>query len=163
MKYLSILMYGYYILFFTSCNSLFSSREFIEEMELDDGMFRPNRDFRIVSGDQEEKRVDWDDVWERTPMNPEQKENLKYKMSKKLSKPTKQNSLQSKAIQWAIENQELIIGMPKYAVQKSWGYPVRIDVAGDPSMENERWAYNRYGEIRYVYFEQGQVKGWASE
>ncbi|MBF0298820.1 MAG: hypothetical protein HQK51_08875 [Oligoflexia bacterium] len=63
----------------------------------------------------------------------------------------------------AVNNQEIIVGMSKDAVVQSWGRPMRIDVAGNPMNENERWLFYNYGKQKYVFFENGKVKGWVSE
>lgn len=153
------------ILSITSCSALFTDREYLEEMNQEDSMFRPNKDFIVVNGDNVEESVDWDDVWERTPMNASEKNLIKEKMrAGKNIKLSKNSRVKNKnVVEWAVQNEEIIVGMPKNAVERSWGYPVRVDVAGDPRFENERWAYNRHGTIQYVYFENGQVKGWAAD
>ena len=51
-------------------------------------------------------------------------------------------------------------GMSKDEVVHSWGRPARIDIAGNPSNENERWAFYGNGGVRYIYFESGRVEGW---
>ena len=43
---------------------------------------------------------------------------------------------------------------------QNWGRPDRMDVAGDPKFQNERWAYQRDGVTNYIYFENGRVEGW---
>ncbi|MBF0362242.1 MAG: hypothetical protein HQK49_14595 [Oligoflexia bacterium] len=63
----------------------------------------------------------------------------------------------------AINNQEIVVGMSKDAVIQSWGRPLRIDVAGNPVYENERWLFNNYGKQKFIFFENGRVKGWISE
>ncbi len=60
----------------------------------------------------------------------------------------------------AIRDREIVLGMTKQNVIESWGQPVKVDFAGDPRHENERWAFFYYGKIRYVYFENGRVRGW---
>ena len=55
---------------------------------------------------------------------------------------------------------DVILGMRKDDVVRNWGHPDRRDVAGDPRMENERWAYQRAGYTSYIYFEGGRVEGW---
>lgn len=53
------------------------------------------------------------------------------------------------------------MGMTKSNVINLWGRPERVDVAGNPSHENERWSfYDGNGTRRYVYFEKGVVQGW---
>lgn len=51
-------------------------------------------------------------------------------------------------------------GMSKTDVVNSWGEPVRVEVAGNPSFENERWLYKLHGASKYIYFESGRVEGW---
>ncbi len=61
----------------------------------------------------------------------------------------------------AAYNSEVIMGMGKKDVLRSWGQPDRKDVSGDPQYQNERWAYSRNGKVKYIYFEGGQVGGWT--
>lgn len=64
----------------------------------------------------------------------------------------------------AIREREVVLGMSKDAVAQSWGQPLRVDIAGEPDNENERWAfYDHHGRVKYVFFEYGRVKGWAIE
>jgi hypothetical protein len=60
----------------------------------------------------------------------------------------------------AIRNRDILLGMSKADVIKAWGRPDRIDVAGNPAYENERWAYSQRGERRVIFFESGKVEGW---
>ncbi len=55
---------------------------------------------------------------------------------------------------------EIFVGMTKSEVRSVWGGPNRVEVAGNPREENERWAFYHNGEVKYVYFEQGIVQGW---
>jgi outer membrane protein assembly factor BamE (lipoprotein component of BamABCDE complex) len=50
--------------------------------------------------------------------------------------------------------------MSKSDVMNHLGHPTRVEVAGNPSYENERWLYTRNGASNYVYFEAGHVEGW---
>lgn len=52
------------------------------------------------------------------------------------------------------------LGMSKNEVMNIWGRPARVEVAGNPTYENERWAYNVNGATKYIYFESGRVGGW---
>lgn len=52
------------------------------------------------------------------------------------------------------------IGMTKNDVMASMGRPSRVEVAGNPSYENERWLYQVNGASKYIYFESGVVQGW---
>lgn len=51
-------------------------------------------------------------------------------------------------------------GMTKNEVVASLGNPTRIDVAGNPQNENERWLYTTNGTQKFIYFEAGTVFGW---
>ncbi len=55
---------------------------------------------------------------------------------------------------------DILLGMTKNDVMDSYGKPLRVDVAGNPNYENERWAYQMNGSTKYIYFESGQVQGW---
>ncbi|MCR9205475.1 MAG: hypothetical protein NXH75_12910 [Halobacteriovoraceae bacterium] len=54
----------------------------------------------------------------------------------------------------------LHLGMNKGDVVQTWGRPARVEVAGNPSNENERWAFYENGRVKFVYFEGGTVQGW---
>ncbi|MFP5459285.1 MAG: hypothetical protein ACLGG7_11180 [Bacteriovoracia bacterium] len=60
---------------------------------------------------------------------------------------------------WAAEQSEVVVGMTKDDVLESWGSPDRVDVAGNPRNENERWRYNRNGAVKYIFIEGGVVEG----
>ncbi len=59
-----------------------------------------------------------------------------------------------------VYSQTLNLGMTKDDVVNSWGRPSRVDIAGNPMNENERWAFYGNGGVRYIYFEGGRVEGW---
>ncbi len=59
-----------------------------------------------------------------------------------------------------IYNQTLNLGMSKDEVVGMWGRPARVEVAGNPVNENERWAFYENGQVKFVYFEGGRVQGW---
>jgi hypothetical protein len=59
-----------------------------------------------------------------------------------------------------IYDRTLNLGMSKDQVVGLWGRPARVEVAGNPQNENERWAFYENGQIKFVYFEAGQVQGW---
>lgn len=56
---------------------------------------------------------------------------------------------------------ELVLGLRKDDVMRTWGRPHRVDIAGDPNNENERWSFYENGKIRLIYFEDGRVGGWS--
>lgn len=58
---------------------------------------------------------------------------------------------------------DVALGMSKDDVVQNWGQPERRDIAGNPSLENERWAYRKNGSVKYIYFEAGRVEGWTEE
>ena len=68
----------------------------------------------------------------------------------------------------AVSRSDIILGMNKDAVVESWGEPAAVEIAGQPTFENERWRYIDYVETpegyqkeeRIVIFENGKVAGW---
>lgn len=61
----------------------------------------------------------------------------------------------------SIHGTALYLGMEKEQVVKLWGRPSRIEIAGNPKHQNERWSFVEDGSVRQVYFESGKVQGWA--
>ena len=61
---------------------------------------------------------------------------------------------------FAVRKQDILLGMTKGDVLESWGKPLRVEVAGNPRNENERWLYRMNGASKFIYFESGQVQGW---
>ena len=61
---------------------------------------------------------------------------------------------------FALRKSEVNLGMSKNDVVASLGKPSRVEVAGNPSYENERWLYQAKGSSKYIYFESGVVQGW---
>lgn len=55
---------------------------------------------------------------------------------------------------------DVLLGMNKQDVLASLGKPTRVEVAGNPRNENERWLYRMNGYQKYIYFESGRVEGW---
>jgi hypothetical protein len=60
----------------------------------------------------------------------------------------------------ASQSSQVGMGMTKDQVLGSYGKPQRIEIAGNPSYENERWQYVINGASKYIYFEAGRVEGW---
>lgn len=60
-------------------------------------------------------------------------------------------------------NGSISLGMDKASVIQMWGQPTRVEVAGNPRYENERWIFNEGGNSKYIYFASGKVEGWALE
>jgi hypothetical protein len=79
------------------------------------------------------------------------------------SEPTKYRQPASYFGYKARGSRNVELGMHKNAVVEVWGNPHRVDVAGDPRYENERWTFYEQGRKRYVYFAQGKVEGWVTE
>ena len=61
----------------------------------------------------------------------------------------------------SIHSNELFLGMAKTEVIEVWGKPARVEIAGNPSNQNERWSFVEDGSVKQVYFESGKVQGWA--
>lgn len=61
----------------------------------------------------------------------------------------------------SIHGTDIYYGMGKSDVIRAWGKPARVEIAGHPSYENERWSFYEGGEVKQVYFESGRVQGWA--
>ncbi|MFZ8932603.1 MAG: hypothetical protein ACO20H_10630 [Bacteriovoracaceae bacterium] len=60
-------------------------------------------------------------------------------------------------------NRSVFVGMNKNSVIQSWGRPERVEVAGDPQHENERWTFYDRGRVQLIFFEKGRVQGWSVE
>lgn len=60
-------------------------------------------------------------------------------------------------------NRAVYVGMDKNSVIRTWGRPERVEVAGDPRHENERWTFYDAGRVQFIYFESGRVQGWSIE
>lgn len=58
---------------------------------------------------------------------------------------------------------DVALGMSMDDVMQNWGQPERRDVAGNPELKNERWAFRKDGSIKYIYFEAGRVEGWTEQ
>lgn len=82
-----------------------------------------------------------------------------YLVSKGMIKP-QMNRYSNVQRAQAIKHSDVMMGMSKNDVVDSWGRPARVEVAGNPSYENERWAYSVNGATKYIYFESGKVDGW---
>ncbi|HXH75033.1 MAG TPA: hypothetical protein VNJ08_08710 [Bacteriovoracaceae bacterium] len=66
----------------------------------------------------------------------------------------------SKAQMHAERRSNIMLGMSKAEVKGNFGKPSKVEVAGNPSYENERWVYSNNGATKYIYFESGKVGGW---
>lgn len=61
----------------------------------------------------------------------------------------------------SIHNGELYLGMTKSQVAQVWGKASRVEIAGNPKNQNERWSFVEDGSVKQIYFESGKVQGWA--
>lgn len=61
----------------------------------------------------------------------------------------------------SIHSKELYLGMDKNQVVQAWGKPSRVEIAGNPKNQNERWSFMEDGSVKQIYFESGKVQGWA--
>lgn len=66
----------------------------------------------------------------------------------------------STGIPYRNDSQEIGLGMTKDQILDNLGQPSRVEIAGNPVYENERWLYNVDGASKYIYFESGLVGGW---
>lgn len=61
----------------------------------------------------------------------------------------------------SVRTQEIAEGMSKNEVVELWGKPTKVEVAGHPKFENERWSFAEGGQVKRIYFEGGKVQGWS--
>lgn len=61
----------------------------------------------------------------------------------------------------SVRTQEIAEGMSKDDVMNLWGKPTKVEVAGHPKFENERWSFAEGGQVKRIYFEGGKVQGWS--
>ena len=61
----------------------------------------------------------------------------------------------------SIHGGEIYLGMGKVQVVQIWGKPSRVEIAGNPKYQNERWSFLEDGSTKQIYFENGKVQGWA--
>lgn len=61
----------------------------------------------------------------------------------------------------SIHSKDLYLGMTKAQVLQAWGKPSRVDIAGNPRNQNERWVFFEDGSAKQIFFESGRVGGWA--
>lgn len=62
----------------------------------------------------------------------------------------------------ATRQKEVMMGMTKDEVMETVGSPVKVEVAGNPQNQNERWMYVTDNQQKYIYFESGRVGGWGT-
>ena len=60
----------------------------------------------------------------------------------------------------AIKKRQLFVGMTKSAVRRSWGSPEKVEYAGSPQMQNEKWTFYHGRSRKNVFFESGIVQVW---
>lgn len=61
----------------------------------------------------------------------------------------------------SVRSQTITEGMTKDEVVSLWGKPTRVEIAGHPKFENERWSFAEGGQVKRIYFESGKVQGWS--
>ena len=88
-------------------------------------------------------------------------ERATYINSKKLDMQDDLGKRQDFIQKHSIHSKELYLGMDKVEVIQAWGKPTRVDIAGNPKNQNERWQFMEDGSIKQIYFESGKVQGWA--
>jgi hypothetical protein len=83
---------------------------------------------------------------------------------------SKRLSARALALEQAVENQALVVGMNSRQVVAAWGEPWEVLYAGRREDGNQKWLYPRQNSngrtgprlsgLRAVYFEEGRVVGW---
>lgn len=58
---------------------------------------------------------------------------------------------------------DISTGMGKNDVVRVWGRPHRVEIAGNPSNQNERWVFVGKNSNKLIFFENGRVQGWSVE
>jgi hypothetical protein len=61
---------------------------------------------------------------------------------------------------FSLNKNDVNLGMKKEDVLSSCGKPLKVEIAGNPRHQNERWLYRFDGAPKYIYFESGEVQGW---
>ena len=93
---------------------------------------------------------------------PSAEERMAYAQTKGwTTTPEKYNAEWEKRL--ATRQSEIALGMTKQEVMDSAGRPERVEIAGNPRNENERWIYSVSGDSKFIYFEAGKVEGWSSD
>jgi hypothetical protein len=88
-------------------------------------------------------------------------ERTRYINTKKEDIQEDKNGKQDLVGKHSVHGSALYLGMEKEQVEKMWGRPSKIDIAGNPRLQNERWSFVEDGNVKQVYFESGKVQGWA--
>lgn len=87
-------------------------------------------------------------------------ERQEYLKARGLISEKKESPFTDSQRMFALRKNDILMGMSKDDVLDSWGKPMRVEVAGNPRYQNERWLYRLNGASKYIYFESGQVQGW---
>jgi len=58
---------------------------------------------------------------------------------------------------------DIYLGMEKNEVTQRWGRPEKVEIAGNPGLQNEKWTFYVEGIVKHIYFEGGKVQGWVQE
>jgi len=83
-----------------------------------------------------------------------------YLRSRGFAEKAPETASRQPASYFGVRSAQLGLGMNKQEVVDSLGRPYKVEIAGNPSFENERWAYKMNGATKYIYFESGTVQGW---
>jgi hypothetical protein len=63
----------------------------------------------------------------------------------------------STEIKYAVQNQEIVIGMTERQARLSWGQPDDINSTVTAENRDEQWVYGDETERTYLYFENGKL------
>ncbi len=88
------------------------------------------------------------------------RERRDYLIARGFMKDPTQDRFTANDRQLAVRRNDILLGMSKNDVMESLGKPLRVEIAGNPRYENERWLYRLQGYQKFIYFESGKVEGW---
>ncbi len=95
-------------------------------------------------------------------MNSEDRANyIEMRKSESADEEDRRNDSRAFLEKRSVHSAELEVGMSKTDIQRIWGRPNKVEYAGDPKFQNERWVFSEGGQKRFVYFENGEVNGWS--
>ncbi len=117
----------------------------------------------------EEEMYNYGKVLKYLPLDPDKlyylsldgKEREDYIQSKKMEYAEDNGKSKDIVKKRSVHGDDIYLGMEKDEVLKIWGRPARVEIAGNPRNQNERWSFTEDGTVKQIYFEAGKVNGWA--
>lgn len=154
------------LLVFQSCAQFQMPMPDFEDIQrnADVDIFKPNRDFPVIAGDQD---MDWERPSQPSKNTERYRSPASYGYSRySMNESADENEQEYKKAEKAPSYfrvptaARVGMGMTKEEVMDQLGRPTKVEVAGNPENENERWGYLANGAMKYIYFESGYVEGW---